>query len=86
MACQKIVKKMLSSVSGHMFVLRKVHMRSTESLGNSPVFFLETALLFAGLTDTGHVSYLDGRSSTAAPLHTSLLQTVDRLTSLALCP
>ena len=86
MACQMIVKKMLSSVSAHMFVLRKAHLRSTLSLGNSPVFFFETAIVFAGLTDIGHASYLDGRSSNVAPLYTSLLQTVDRLTFLAMCP
>ena len=60
--------------------------RVSPSLGRFPNVAFETVLVFARLTDDGPLSSFKGRSSSASSFHASLLQTIDGVMSLVLCP
>ena len=57
-------------------------MRSTPSLRS----FSSVAVSNVRLTDNGHLSSFQGRLSSASSFHVSLLQAIDGVMPLALCP
>ena len=66
-------------------MLRKAHMRSIPSVRIFPNVAFQKVQMFV-LADDGSVSSFGGRSSSASSFHASLLQTIDGVTSLILCP
>ena len=73
----------VSSVQDGIYALGKAHMRSIPSLRRFPNFPFEAVVR---LSDDGPLSFFKGRSSSASSVHAFLLQTIDDVMSLPLCP
>ena len=73
--------RQFSSVQDGIYALGKAHMRSTRSLRSSPTLPLKR-FQCSSFSDDGPPSSFQGRSSSAP----SLLQAIDGVMSLALCP
>ena len=74
------------SVQNGIYALGKVHMRTTLSLSSYSNIDFETVPMFIGVTMALPRSVKDWRSSSASAFYASLLQTVDGVVFLALCP
>ena len=74
---------LLSSAQDGIYALGKARISSTPSLRNFPTLPLKQ---FQCLSDNGLLSSFQGRSSSASSFHAFLLQAIDGVMSLALCP
>ena len=74
-----------SSGQGGIYTLGKAYIRSTQSLRSSPDVTFGT-VPNVHLTDDGSSSSFPGRSPGASSFHASLLQLIDGVLSLVLCP
>ena len=74
-----------SSVEDCIYALQKAHMRSVPSLRSFPNVAFETVPTFTWLTMALSRLFKEG-SSSASSSHASLLQAIDGVMSLALCP
>ena len=75
-----------SSVQDGIYALGKSHMCSTPSFRSFPNVGFETVQKNVRLIDDGLLSPFQGRSSSASSFHASLVQPIDSVMSLALCP
>ena len=83
--CTKKTVKKFSSVQEGIYALGKSHMRSTPSLRSFPKRCLWNSSNVL-LIDDDPLSSFQGRSSSGSSFHASLLQAIDGVMSLALCP
>ena len=72
-----------SSVQDGIYALENAHRRSTPSLRSFPNVAFKTLPM---LSDDGPLSSFQERSSSASSFHASLLQTINGVMPLALCP
>jgi len=75
-----------SSLQDGIYAARKSPMLSTLSLRIFPNVAFETVPMFVSVTDDGPFSSFQGRSPSASSFNASLLQAIDGVTYLALCP
>ena len=80
---RKRAEKLPRSVQDGIYAIGKAHMRSTPSLRNCPNVAGSNV---RPIVDAGPLSSFEGRSSSASSFHASLLQAIDDVMSLALCP